>query len=315
MESTEAQLAKLPIKEILHNIAGIMSVSKEESKKKDKLLKHIIADGSPELIDGSAKIPWLEARMSSDNQRSPATFLQVPSTDDLHACYTSFHTATTNEALAFGTCGVCARECNVQEDGLRRTKLADIPNQHRLQPREHHDQHVLIDGMLLEHTAVESDELQITVTICRHCMDELRHASDKPPRLSLANGLWIGNQPWVLQQLTFPEQLLIAHLYPHVYVFKLFPKRSGGTRDLSSLQNAMRGNVTTFDQNMADIAGMVEGDLMPRRPTILASLITITFVGVGRLPKNWICTTFRVRCNAVRDALVNRNFQCHQAER
>ncbi|KIK22654.1 hypothetical protein PISMIDRAFT_651606, partial [Pisolithus microcarpus 441] len=319
MESTEAQLAKLPIKEILHNIAGIMSVSKEESKKKDKLLKRIIADGSPELIDGlrragaehqerkvwsrkerrmnkraheedaekhtSAKIPRLEARMSSDNQRSPATFLQVPSTDDLHACYTSFHTATANEALAFGTCGVCARECNVQEDGLRRTKLTDIPNQHRLQPREHHDQHVLVDGMLLEHTA-------------------LRHASDKPPRLSLANGLWIGNQPWVLQQLTFPEQLLIAHLYPRVYVFKLFPKRSGGTRDLSSLQNAMRGNVTTFDQNMADIAGMVEGDLMPRRPTILASLITITFVGVGRLPKNWIRTTFRVRRDAVRDALV-----------
>ncbi|KAI6094776.1 hypothetical protein EV401DRAFT_1881262 [Pisolithus croceorrhizus] len=132
----------------------------------------------------------------------------------------------------------------------------------------------------------------------------MRRQSDKPPRYSLANELWIGDRLWVLQQLTFPEQLLIAHLYPRVYVFKLFPKRSGGVRDVSGLQSAMRGNVTTFDQNMPAIGSMVDGNLMPRRPAILASLITITFIGVGRLPTNWLRTTFRVRREAVRDALV-----------
>lgn len=68
--------------------------------------------------------------------------------------------------------------------------------------------------------------------------------------------------------IRFPEQLLIAQLYPRVYIFKLFPKRSGGVRDVSALQNAMRGNVCTYDHNMDAISAMVEGQLMPRPPTI-----------------------------------------------
>ncbi|KAI5981974.1 hypothetical protein EDD15DRAFT_2111124, partial [Pisolithus albus] len=126
----------------------------------------------------------------------------------------------------------------------------------------------------------------------------------QPPRLSLANELWIGEQPWVLKQLTFPEQLLIAHLYPRVYVFKLFPKRSGGTRNISSLQNAMRGNVSTYDHNMDAISDMVDGNLMLRPPAILASLISITFIGVGDLPSKWIRSMFRVRRQAVKQALL-----------
>ena len=33
---------------------------------------------------------------------------------------------------------------------------------------------------------------------------------------------------------------------------------------------------------------MVQGKLMPCPPTILASLITITFIAVGQIPKNWL---------------------------
>ena len=52
------------------------------------------------------------------------------------------------------------------------------------------------------------------------------------------------------------------------------------------------------------IAKMLEGSLMPRRPTILASLVTVTFIGLGELPKAWIHSTFQVRQNAVCDALL-----------
>ncbi|KIK19190.1 hypothetical protein PISMIDRAFT_85286, partial [Pisolithus microcarpus 441] len=198
-------------------------------------------------------------------------------------CYRSFHEATGNSALATATCGVCARECSVAEDGIRHINVTDIPNGQRLHPHKPHPSHTLINGMLLESTAVYEDA--------------------GPPRYSLANELWIGHQPWVLKQLTFPEQLLIALLYPRVYVFKLFPKRTGAIRDISSMQSAMRGNVSTYDQNIDAIAAMVNGNLMPHPPAILASLITITFVGVGQLPKNWIRSMFRVRRHAVRDAL------------
>ncbi|KIK29098.1 hypothetical protein PISMIDRAFT_6979 [Pisolithus microcarpus 441] len=42
---------------------------------------------------------------------------------------------------------------------------------------------------------------------------------------------------------------------------------------------------------------------MPHLPTILASLISVTFVGVGYLPRNWLRSTFRVRRHAVQEVL------------
>ena len=48
---------------------------------------------------------------------------------------------------------------------------------------------------------------------------------------------------------------------------------------------------------------MVEGQLMPRPPTVLPSLIAITYIGIGRIPKSWIHSTFRVRRYHVARAL------------
>jgi hypothetical protein len=115
--------------------------------------------------------------------------------------------------------------------------------------------------------------------------------------------MWIGDIPFELQGLTFPEQLLLALVYPRVYVFKLFPKKVDGHRDASTLQRGMRGNVTTFELNNPGIASMLEGRLMPRPPAILVSVITVTFVGLGQLPKGWLRKTFRIRRQIVLAAL------------
>lgn len=66
----------------------------------------------------------------------------------------------------------------------------------------------------------------------------------------------------------------------------------------------MRGNVSTYDMSMDGITEMIRGNLMPRRPAILASLITVTFIGLGELPKAWIHSTFQVRRRIVWDALL-----------
>jgi len=96
--------------------------------------------------------------------------------------------------------------------------------------------------------------------------------------------------------------MLIALLYPRMYVFKLFPKK-GGRPDALSLQRAMRGNVTTYELNMDGISSMVQGKLMPHPPAVLASLISVMFIGLGQLPRQWLCTTFRVRQQFVFEAL------------
>lgn len=122
-----------------------------------------------------------------------------------------------------------------------------------------------------------------------------------PSKISLVNNLSIGEVPTELSTLTFPEQLLITHLYPRAYVFKLFPKSGAGPVD--GLQRAIRGNVSTYELNAGAVVAMVEGQFMPRPPTVLSSLIMITCIGIGCIPKNWIHSTFRVRRYHVTRAL------------
>src|SRR5271163_1610470 len=65
----------------------------------------------------------------------------------------------------------------------------------------------------------------------------------------------------------------------------------------------MKGTVCTYNLDMTGITSMLSGDLMPRPPLVLASLISVTFIGIGRLPKRWIRNTFRVRRQFVFEAL------------
>ncbi|KAF5389042.1 hypothetical protein D9757_004879 [Collybiopsis confluens] len=84
-------------------------------------------------------------------------------------------------------------------------------------------------------------------------------------------------------------------------MIKLYPTTFTG--DVEGLQSGLSGTVVTFEQNMKDVAKMMEGQLLPRKPDILPSLITISFIGRGKLPRRWLQNTFRVRRNIVFDAL------------
>ncbi|KAI6152801.1 hypothetical protein EDD17DRAFT_1128849 [Pisolithus thermaeus] len=157
MDTLVAELGLLPIKEIQRHLIGIMSISKEESKKKDKLVARIVANGTTELIDTlraaaqgyqAQKVAARQQRRAekhrieedpdagtsnkirrTDDKDKSTSFLELPSAEELNACYRAFHAATDNQALLSAPCGVCARECNVRQRGLRRMKLLDIPHQ------------------------------------------------------------------------------------------------------------------------------------------------------------------------------------------
>ena len=151
-------------------------------------------------------------------------FLQAPSRHTQKQCYAQFYEATSNTALDMCVCGVCGRECTVQEDRVSLMPLSLMPNSHRLVPTVSHVAHDLFRGKLLEPAGATIGEEDPIVSMCGPCMQELNKSHDVPPKFALANRMWIGKVPWELQVLTFPEQLLIAWLYPRVYVFKLFPK-------------------------------------------------------------------------------------------
>jgi hypothetical protein len=173
----------------------------------------------------------------------PASFLQLPLQEQINACYHAFYAATSNTALATAVCGICAHLIDIGANKVAKYSINSLPNIHRLVPKVSHPAHTLFDHKLLEPKGVEGEGRNAVVTACKECFCDLQKPADKPPPYSLANNMWIGNIPWILQHLTFPEQLLIALLYLWVYVFKLFLKKVGGVWDASTLQCGMHGNV------------------------------------------------------------------------
>ncbi|RDX42771.1 hypothetical protein OH76DRAFT_1362182 [Lentinus brumalis] len=84
----------------------------------------------------------------------------------------------------------------------------------------------------------------------------------------------------------------------------LEPRGTPGYRPPSdTLQRGMRGTVSTYELDTQGVSDMIDGALMPRLPSVLATVISVTFVGVGPLPKQWLRTTFRVRRPVVHAAL------------
>ena len=49
----------------------------------------------------------------------------------------------------------------------------------------------------------------------------------------------------------------------------------------------MQENITRFKLDNLGIAVMLEGKSMPHPPVIFVSVITVTFIGLGELPKSW----------------------------
>ena len=108
--------------------------------------------------------------------------------------------------------------------------------------------------------------------------------------------------PLEYERLTLPEQLLVALLYLRVFVFKLYAKN--GHQNDTTLQRGMRGTVSTYELDIEGIASMVQGNLMPRPVSILSSVISVTFIGRGKLTVRNLRNLFWVRREAVLEALV-----------
>ncbi|CUA73486.1 hypothetical protein RSOLAG22IIIB_05336 [Rhizoctonia solani] len=231
-------------------------------------------------------------------------FLYTPSQDDYMRCYRAFYEATSNDAIKQLVCGICARLLNSNASRMTQIELSNLPNRHRLFPTERLSAHNLIEGCLLEEKGCFKDDAIWKINVCNECLTDLQKKSPLPPKLSLANNLWVGSTPSVLERLGFAERLLIARAYPRVFAFKLFPKgpaRYGVTEE--HLQSAMRGNVTSFELNSEAINDMINGNLMPQDTSVLASVLSVTLIGKRSNIKSETLTMFRVHRQLVQDAL------------
>ncbi|KAJ8590527.1 hypothetical protein M405DRAFT_861259, partial [Rhizopogon salebrosus TDB-379] len=233
-------IALLSVQEIMSHAGPFMPISRHMRRNKtlliDSVYQQAIAQPSHPLyeqLEASARLKLLvrqekqtrKRKAISDPPNEPkrprmadwqhSAFMSLPTDQERRDCHSRFIDATGSQALAQGVCAVCARECGVMDDKLTPWRLPDVPNGHRLIPAQSHPAHDLFDRMLLDPAGVTQSTAGSTAEICSSCINQLRDSrSSSPPALSLANGMWIGRVPWQLQVLTFPEQLLIALLYP-----------------------------------------------------------------------------------------------------
>lgn len=274
MTSLILELRKLTVNEILEAArqSGI-EVPRAHQSPKEKLISWLSLQCSPRLEDIVQSIVTerfarrnerqrekrrrraeeqrrrRQARRLEEHRRAEAPardiskYLDLPDTHRLHDCYAAYYHATSNAAFRQLVCAVCARELGVRESQIKILPLQHLPHRERLVPRSPHREHTLFEGALLEPRGVVTQDEGVVVQVCRECLQSLEASGDNPPAMSLANDMWIGPVPWELEVLTLPEQMLIALLYPRVYVFKLYPRgrKVGPDGTAESLQRGMKG--------------------------------------------------------------------------
>lgn len=222
-----------------------------------------------------------------------------PSQEKLDDIISRFIDSTGNKALKIVACGSCAREMNIHE--CDKILLDDIPNKHHLIPHTTHPAHNLVNGLLIHAPGLVNSKP--TIYLCYECLHQLK--IDKRPSLSLSNGMWIGDVPPQLQNLTLPERLLLAKYFPSAYIVKLFPKhKNAHTWDRSQMHSALKGNVSTYRLDPRQVASMIDGTKFPRPARILSAIIGITFVGPKGLRESTMPGMFKVRRWRVREGLL-----------
>ena len=161
------------------------------------------------IQSGSAVIHTLNEMVLE--QHNLGHFLDTASEEEKGLCLIQYLHATSNACVKGSICGCCGREVGV--GAWTQVMIHNIPNIHHLQPTEVHEVMQLTNGLLLVGDAMhEGEDGQKYVGMCHECFSLLKR--NKMPHYSLTNGLWLGGIPEQIMDLTIPEQMLIALVYP-----------------------------------------------------------------------------------------------------
>ncbi|KIK32555.1 hypothetical protein CY34DRAFT_110924 [Suillus luteus UH-Slu-Lm8-n1] len=309
----ETALHQLTVKEILQALHEF-KMSRAEKRNRTTLLasvRHSAVLQSAVLTAAETKA----ARVRDDEEKqlkkvclhqerdvsNQPSFLEDVGDSVRNECLSRFIDRTGNAACRSTICVVCAGEFLAMET----TELALLSIQHKdvLKPYFMHHSQQLVDGMLLYNSAITTKDNCQYGYFCEKCLDDIKFR--KTPALSLANNLWVGDIPEVLSMLTLPERILVALSYPAAYIVKLFPKKRGAVHwDTAGLNSGLRGNVSTYRLNTSAISAMVEGTLLPPKPSILATTIGVSIIGPNGFPERCLPSFLSVSRAHLRNALL-----------
>lgn len=223
-----------------------------------------------------------------------------PNEEESNNLIRNFIQATAKNKLSVIICASCAQETNAAN--IRTEIIGNLPNIDRLKPTTPHDAQTLYNGLLLCKEGLTQDGR--SMRICTDCFGCLKN--NTTPALSLANDMWIGDVPFELQNLHIAERLMISKGFPSAYIVKLYPKKKGAAKwgKESQFYSGLRGNVTTYKMDPAQMADLLFDNILPHPATILSAVIGVTFVGPKGSHLYGMPEMFRVRRWRVREALV-----------
>jgi len=111
---------------------------------------------------------------TTEVEEAECHFLEPPAQDTVHECYQQMFQATSNSAMAFFVCAVCAHHQRRIEANLTELSLDHLPNKHRLVPTHIHSAYQLTCNMLLAKEGCKERDGHYVVSICHHCLRSLQ---------------------------------------------------------------------------------------------------------------------------------------------
>lgn len=210
---------------------------------------------------------------------------EPPSRQLLHTVLTDYCNDIQSDALLEGTCAVCALLTPVSRLapltkhssllGVLTSEQAELTRQERTSSEHPIEQ---LEGPVI---------LPDCNTICNTCLEKLKKGM--MPKNALANGLWIGEVPQELQDLTWTEKMLIARVKHNFCVIQV----------KSSQMHKMKANAISHSIPMPK----VYQSLPPAREE-LDEVLAFLYIGPNKpTEKEFKRTPFLVRRNKVAKAL------------
>ncbi|EIM90060.1 uncharacterized protein STEHIDRAFT_52210 [Stereum hirsutum FP-91666 SS1] len=267
--ATQQDLDALTSAELKASARGIISLSAEERKTKSTLITAILAKSPQSFLE------TLRRQSVQKKKKRPHSSVDLPQ---------SIHTDSGLHSSAGEPPRALPRRRFEEPDFSKFLQLPSVEQTHHLY-QQFYD---------------ATSNAALNTSTCSICARERNVADD-------------GISTLLLCDIPNPQRLCPkdATSHPHHTLFSNMLLEPSGKRGVSAsdpagatLQRGMRGTVTTYEQDIKGVTAMTEGKRMPRPVALLASVMSVTFVGRGKLPKGWLYSTFKVRRAAIREALL-----------
>lgn len=152
------------------------------------------------------------------------------------------------------------------------TGLSDFANDHKT-----------LQNLMIDKAGIHVDKKAgTTFDLCAECHSSLTRK--RIPRFSLANRIYRGKLPLQFSDMTWVEEMVCALYRNTAQITRLY-----GSSDPAQ-PTVLHGNTCAHDMNLVSTAS-----ILPRTPTDINGMLSVVFIGCGKLNMSSLKNMFRVR--------------------